>query len=117
MPQQRLVLLCLLCAVAGGCSIWYTKMILPASVAPAPVETTPVAATPAEPVVVAAKPKDAEPAKPSTLDKISDAIGATALADDLAAIAESADAIYDDGSLEAQVKNSEPASLTTAYGI
>ncbi len=118
MPTQRLVLLGLLVAVAGGCSIWYTKIILPASIAPVETVTTPVAVTEDQtqpaPAVVASKPKATEP---STLDKVANAIGATALADDLAAIAESADALYDDSSLEAQVTSSEPASLTTAYGI
>jgi hypothetical protein len=121
MPTKRLVLLLLLVAVAGGCSIWYTKMILPAGdvVSDTEVSVPSVVAdtSETETPVVATKPKVTAPAEPSLLDKVSDAIGASALADDLAAIAESADAVYDDSVLQAQLTSSEPASLTTAYDI
>lgn len=117
MFTQRLVLLCLLVAVSGGCSIWYTTKILPASVPPA-TDATPVTVhDQVKPVKVVPKPNVSVSAKPSTLDQVSDAIGATALADDLAAIAVSADTMYDDSVLNVEVTNSEPASLTTAYGI
>jgi cytoskeletal protein RodZ len=102
-------------------------MILPAqstvadSAVPAPVAATKADEKKAtEPAKVATKPKETTPAAPTVMDKVSDAIGATALADDLAAIAasaEAADSTYDDGALQADVTSSEPASLTTAYGI
>ena len=117
MFTQRLVLLCLLVAVSGGCSIWYTTKILPASVPPAADTTLVPVHGQLKPAATTTKQNVKVSAKPSTLDQVSDAIGATALADDLAAIAVSADTMYDDSVLNVEVTNSEPASLTTAYGI
>ncbi len=127
MTTQRLVLLFALVAVMGGCSIWYMKVILPSTSAIDEVSVT----TPAVPTKVVA-PKETEvkkvsvnskaatPTGPSGVDKVSDALGLTVIADALAAIAssaETADNAYDDSALQADVTGAEPASLTTAYGI
>jgi len=98
-------------------------MILPASVpepvfensAPVAVPKTdtkkPAVVTPAVSKPVTAVPTAVTPATVPTAAVAND------MTSDIDAIAASADAAYDDSSLEADVTSASPASLTTSYGI
>lgn len=100
----------------GGCSIWYMKMILPNS-----ADTNDV--TVAEPVSLNMEVAKTEPEKTvvkspvSPVAKTQSATAAGTLDVDINAIAASANDIYDDSAVEAQITSSEPTLLSNAYGI
>ena len=123
MFTQRLILLCLLAAVAGGCSIWYTTKILPAKMAADDVSQEVESMPTTESAPVETETKTAAQGTVPTPTVTPTAGTQTTSADtsidaDISAIAADADssAGYDDSSVEAGITGGA-TSVTNAYGI
>jgi zona occludens toxin (predicted ATPase) len=118
MSTQKLLLLFTLVAVMGGCSIWYMKIILPATLTADEPQAVPV------PEKVASDVAKTEPVKTEVKTPVAtpvvekqSAAAAGSIDADIDAVAASANDSYDDSSAQAQITSSEPTLLSNAYGI